>query len=361
MRTITVTLLQAAVLLGLGVVVGLGANAVRSRDHIRLLRNYALVIPRPPGPEPTGGDATPRVEPYNLVTLDEVVRIVADTSRFGLDVVLDARNDRAFARGHLPGAIQCDPYNLDSTFDYALSMALGAERVVIYCHGGNCEDSYLLAQELVGHGVFAERIYIFKPGWEAWQARQQNPDPPPAGAAPPAADPAADAALSVPEETPAPEPVAAVAEPMTSPPGPAQRPVVLGTEAGQAAGEPDELVFQRVNLDEVIELFEDHRTTDGVYLFVDARADGPYAAGHIPGAVQCDFYRIDYYLPDILRRAATAEKIIVYCGNHDCEDSLYVCGELLKADIPQARILLFTDGWKAWNEASLPTATGREP
>jgi len=344
MRTIALTLLQAVVLLGLGVVVGLGANAARSRDRIDLIRNYA---PRTPEPIPSGPGSTEAAEPYGTVTLDDVARIVADPSRVGLDVVLDARNQKAFERGHVPGAIRCDPYNLEQDFDYAMSMALGAERVVIYCHGGKCEDSYLLAQELVNHGVLTERIYIFKGGWEAWEAHVAGPkaplpkDPPPV-ASPPAMNP----------ESPA-------APPAAEPPPPAPTPVEA-TPPPPSPVEPAEPKFQEVSLSEALALFEDQKTTHGTYVFVDARVDESYEAGHIPGAVQCDFYRIDYYFPDLLRRAAHAEKIIVYCGNADCEDSLYVCGELLKSDVHQARILLFKGGWKEWNEAGLPMATGRE-
>lgn len=344
MRTIALTLLQAVVLLGLGVVVGLGGNAARSRDRIDLTRNYA---PRPPEPIPGGPDSAEVAEPYATVTLEEVARIAADTSRVGLDVILDARNQKAFERGHLPGAIRCDPYNLEHDFDYAISMALGAERVIIYCHGGKCEDSYFLAQELINHGVLSERIHIFKGGWEAWEAHAAGttapvPETPAPVASPPARNPES---RETPPAAESPPPAPAPAEAAQPPPSPAE------------AAEPK---FQEVSLSEAIALFEDQKTTHGAYVFVDARVDESYEAGHIPGAVQCDFYRIDYYFPDLLRRAAHAEKIIVYCGNADCEDSLYVCGELLKSDVHRARILLFKGGWKEWNEAGLPMATGRE-
>ncbi|MEW6200193.1 MAG: rhodanese-like domain-containing protein [Planctomycetota bacterium] len=345
MRTIALTLLQAVVLLGLGVVVGLGGNAARSRDRIDLTRNYAPVIPRPVPPDQDTPNPAEVSEPYGTVTLDEVARIVADTSRVGLDVILDARNQKAFERGHLPGAIRCDPYNLERDFDYAVSMALGAERVVIYCHGGKCEDSYLLAQELLNHGLLTERIYIFKGGWEAWEAHTAGtkapvPENPAPAGSPPAMNPESPVA---PPATESPPPAPTPAEPSLSPP--------------DKVAEPR---FQEVSLSEAIALFEDQKTTHGSYVFVDARVDESYEAGHIPGAVQCDFYRIDYYFPDLLRRAAHAEKIIVYCGNADCEDSLYVCGELLKSDAHRAHILLFKGGWKEWNEAGLPLATGRE-
>ena len=115
-----------------------------------------------------------------------------------------------------------------------------------------------------------------------------------------------------------------------------------------------------VNLARASEMFQDPRTENGTYVFVDARADEHYEAGHIPGAVQCDYYRIDYYFPEVMQVASNAEKIVVYCNGGDCEDSLYVCGELLKADIPRAHILLFKGGWQVWSKSGMPVETGRK-
>jgi rhodanese-related sulfurtransferase len=313
MRAIVSTLGQAGILLALSFGLGLGINTVRGKDHIKLTRNHTPMIPN----QSNHGSQTP--EPYQVVGLAELARIVGDPTRTGLDVVVDARNEHLFAQGHIPGALLCDPYNLDDHIDQVLNMALGAERVIVYCHGGDCQDSYLLCQELLARGVPKEQLYVFKGGWEAWRAYVDRGRE---GSA---------------------EPLTTDALPTTD-----------------QVEEPGPHPFREVDLKEAVGIFEHEHTADGLYVFVDARADGPYEAGHIPGAVQCDYYRIDYYFPELLAKAAGAEKLVVYCNGGDCEDSLYVCGELLKADIPRAHILLFKGGWQEWKKANLPIATGRE-
>ncbi len=119
--------------------------------------------------------------------------------------------------------------------------------------------------------------------------------------------------------------------------------------------------FEIVNLDAALALFEHPNASMGLHVFIDARDDEHYEAGHIPGALQCDHYRIDQFLPTVVSIAAASEKVIVYCNGGECEDSLAVCGDLLQADIPRAKILLFKEGWQAWIQAGLPQAAGREP
>jgi len=118
------------------------------------------------------------------------------------------------------------------------------------------------------------------------------------------------------------------------------------------------LPFQVVELAEVKRLFDDPKSGTGQYVFVDARADEPFQRGHIPGAVQCDYYRIDFYIESVLNRVLGAEKVVVYCNGGDCEDSLHVCGELLNSQIPWGSIFLFKGGWQEWHQAGYPVETG---
>jgi rhodanese-related sulfurtransferase len=313
MRAIVSTLGQASILLAVAFGLGLGINTVRGKDRINLRRNYAPVILN------RSDHRSEPPEPYQVIGLAELAQSVQDPARAGLDVLVDARNRHLFAEGHIPGALLCDAYNLEDGIDQVLNLASAAERVIVYCHGGDCQDSYLLCHELVVRGIPKEQLYVFKGGWEAWRAYVNRGRE---GSA---------------------EPLTTDALPTTN-------------QAEEPAAHP----FPEVSLKEAVSIFEHEHTADGLYVFVDARADEPYEAGHIPGAVQCDYYRIDYYFPDLLTKAAGAEKLVVYCNGGDCEDSLYVCGELLKADIPKAHILLFKGGWQEWKKANLPIATGRE-
>lgn len=334
MKAIGAVIRQTVFLVVLGVAVGLGVNAVRGKDHIQLSRDYTP-SPPPKVHGPTG--AVEQAEPSGSISVAEMIRIAGNPARLGLDLIVDARRERDYTAGHIPGAVLCDPYDLDAHLSEVLGMAMGAERVIVYCNGGACEDSKLLCQELELRDIPKEKVYVFHAGWEGWQAYQKQH----------AALASAPAGMTT-------QPVASADTDQAG--APAQ-------PGGSAdANEPTEQLqgFHLVNLERASEMFQDPRTENGTYVFVDARADEPYEAGHIPGAVQCDYYRIDYYFPEVMQVASNAEKIVVYCNGGDCEDSLYVCGELLKADIPRAHILLFKGGWQVWSKSGMPVETGRK-
>ena len=118
--------------------------------------------------------------------------------------------------------------------------------------------------------------------------------------------------------------------------------------------------FQIVTVEDVIKLFQDPKTAEGAFIFVDARADNPFRAGHIPGAVQCDYYR-EKHLESVLPRLYGAEKIIVYCNGGDCEDSLHLCSELYTSQIPWGSIYLFKGGWEEWQKSGQRVETAPSP
>lgn len=118
--------------------------------------------------------------------------------------------------------------------------------------------------------------------------------------------------------------------------------------------------FDVVSLDQAVDIWQDEKTQYGMYVFVDARDDDWFESGHIPGAVQCDYYRIEHYMGEVYSRVAGAEKVVVYCNGGDCEDSLLVCGELLRMDVPRDNIYLFKGGWDAWKKSGMPVSENGE-
>jgi rhodanese-related sulfurtransferase len=83
-------------------------------------------------------------------------------------LILDARSSAFFEQGHVPGALNLSRDNFAADYK-KLSGRLNEakdKQVVVYCSGGACHDSKLVANALVTLG-FSD-VKIFTGGWEAW-------------------------------------------------------------------------------------------------------------------------------------------------------------------------------------------------
>lgn len=116
--------------------------------------------------------------------------------------------------------------------------------------------------------------------------------------------------------------------------------------------------LQAVSSNEVTVLFRDPRREQGLVLFVDARADSPYQAGHIPGAWQFDHYRAEQFLPAVLPACLTAQQIVIYCNGGACEDSEFAAITLRDAGVPAANLFVYVGGITEWRSTGLPVETG---
>lgn len=186
MKSIGTVLLQALLLVSLGLVVGLSTNALRGRQHIDLHRDYRIhrqAAPTPVGSEPPGrtaaavpevatspGAATQPASGQRTVSFDELAAIINDPNRYGLDAIIDARDDVPYRDGHIPGAVQFWPYAPDY-YMAAVDRAMAAERVILYCNGGECADSHMAGELLQQYGILPEQIFIYAGGWEEWEAK----------------------------------------------------------------------------------------------------------------------------------------------------------------------------------------------
>ena len=109
-------------------------------------------------------------KPYIELQHDDVAALHAKGVLF-----LDARRTSVYEQGHIPGA---RPFSVwESDIDDKVNK-LFAERsdpkdqnlpIVIYCSGGDCEDSHMLAQKLWGIGF--NNAYVYKDGFPDWQKR----------------------------------------------------------------------------------------------------------------------------------------------------------------------------------------------
>jgi rhodanese-related sulfurtransferase len=86
-------------------------------------------------------------------------------------------------------------------------------------------------------------------------------------------------------------------------------------------------------------------------LWVDARPDEEFAAGHVAGAIPLNEDRWDELLPQFLSvwTQAPGRKVIVYCSSHSCNLSRDVAVRLRKqTDPPMQNVFVLEGGWEEW-------------
>jgi rhodanese-related sulfurtransferase len=107
--------------------------------------------------------------PFQLSQIDT---ISLDQFRGDVDgkntLVLDARSAPFYAQGHVPGALNLsrddfanDYRRLKSTLDESRD-----KQIVVYCSGGDCHDSRMVASALLSLGF--TKVQVFTDGWTGW-------------------------------------------------------------------------------------------------------------------------------------------------------------------------------------------------
>ncbi len=104
-----------------------------------------------------------------LVHSNQVEQLFRDPRRESeLVIFVDARDASQYEAGHIPGAYLLDPYRPERTLASVVAVCATAEQIVVYCPGGDCEDSELVAGLLVFSGVPESQILIYAGGFEEW-------------------------------------------------------------------------------------------------------------------------------------------------------------------------------------------------
>jgi rhodanese-related sulfurtransferase len=83
---------------------------------------------------------------------------------------LDARRTSAYTDGHIPGARSFPVWESDIADRVKAFFEEGLDQnapIVIYCSGGDCEDSHMLAEKLYMVGF--NNLLVYKDGFPGWQ------------------------------------------------------------------------------------------------------------------------------------------------------------------------------------------------
>jgi rhodanese-related sulfurtransferase len=110
-------------------------------------------------------------KPYIEIKYDDVKALHDGGALF-----LDARRTSIFEQGHIAGSRPFSVWESDiddkvrKLFDERGEPAQQAQPIVVYCSGGDCEDSHMLAQKL--WGIQFNNVYVYKDGYPDWVAHR---------------------------------------------------------------------------------------------------------------------------------------------------------------------------------------------
>jgi rhodanese-related sulfurtransferase len=113
---------------------------------------------------PAAGGTQPRLR---FINTEEAKKYFESADYLNRNVVfIDARDETRFDKGHIPGALLIDYYNLKGTLSTALSYLSPEKTLIVYCTGGTCQDSRYVAYVLWDYGF--RKILIYEDGFDCW-------------------------------------------------------------------------------------------------------------------------------------------------------------------------------------------------
>jgi rhodanese-related sulfurtransferase len=83
-------------------------------------------------------------------------------------------------------------------------------------------------------------------------------------------------------------------------------------------------------------------------IFIDARPAPEFGRGHIPGAVSIPFQSLEEQFPILGNLVDSGKKLVVYCQNRECDDSLLLAIELQA--MGASNLVLYVDGFELWEK-----------
>jgi rhodanese-related sulfurtransferase len=175
---------EALVVAVIGAAFALAANQISPRG-LSLTKNYfpggtspvTLPVVTPNNPVTNSPAPTPeqlviaQIKAKGLQTADGslALQLFQDPRRLqDIVVFVDARDDSHYREGHIPGAYQLDPYHPEKYFEATLPVCQKADQIVVYCNGGECDDSESSALLLRDIGIPNQKLFVYTGGITEW-------------------------------------------------------------------------------------------------------------------------------------------------------------------------------------------------
>lgn len=106
----------------------------------------------------------------NQKTKEDVREVSIEEAQFYFDkaIIIDARSEKDFSNGHIPGAINISVKNFDNYIEKIFELPQDT-LLIIYCEGIHCNLSHQLAERLKTFGF--KNLWIMYEGIEGWLKR----------------------------------------------------------------------------------------------------------------------------------------------------------------------------------------------
>lgn len=117
--------------------------------------------------------------------------------------------------------------------------------------------------------------------------------------------------------------------------------------------------LQLADSNQVAQFFSDPGRERDEVIFIDARNDEHYQAGHLPGAYLFDRFHPEDHLTNVLPVCVTAQRMVFYCNGGECDDSEQAAIMLRDSvGIPREKLFVYGGGITEWAANGLPIELG---
>ncbi len=147
MRRIKRIAWQMVLLLGISAVLGFSVNT---------MSDDPLPLKRPPKPK---GE-------WPLLSAEEVLERIEE----GFGLLIDAREEKEFNLGHLPGALNLPAIEFGEKFEEIGPTLPPDLPLIVYCQGGACDESDTVLRHLKTLGF--ENLSQYPGGWLDWKEKE---------------------------------------------------------------------------------------------------------------------------------------------------------------------------------------------
>ncbi len=82
-------------------------------------------------------------------------------------VIVDARDEFSFARGHIKGALSLPVGRFEAKLSGFMEKVPFTAMIAVYCNGYGCHDSMTVGKKLMGKGY--RQVFVFEGGYPEWR------------------------------------------------------------------------------------------------------------------------------------------------------------------------------------------------